>query len=162
MVIACKRPPEYPKTPEISFKSINKQKVQQKRGPGFFVTIDSVTISLNFKDGDGDLGRSDDTENYFCRVLMKQNDIFKDILVIDTLTKKSVPIPKNGRFFPLNIDGRQGPIEGVLNFGPSLNFVAYVPDSVVDYTLKFQIYIKDNAGNQSNVVESTPVLVKLY
>ncbi len=161
-MVSCKKPPEYPKVPEITFLSVTKQKINQKRGPGNFVTIDSVTISLYFKDGDGDLGRSDDTENYFCRVLMKQKDTFKDILVLDTLTKKYVPIPKNGRFFPLNVDGRQGPIEGTLNFGPSLNFYAYVSDSVVDYTLKFQIYIKDNAGNASNVVETTPVLVNLY
>lgn len=57
LVSSCFDPPEYPDTPEISFKSIT----YVKGGPlpdGQGIAADSVILVLNFKDGDGDIGIS--------------------------------------------------------------------------------------------------------
>lgn len=50
VTIGCEKPPEFPATPEIGFKS-----VVFKRGNSGF---DELLITINFQDGDGDLGLS--------------------------------------------------------------------------------------------------------
>ena len=155
-MVSCKKPPEYPTIPEISFVEITKKTTTIKKGVQYF-PIDSVVINLSFKDGDGDLGTSGTSENYFCEVYQKIGDKYEQFK--DT---NNVVINKNGTFFDLNPDGRQGPLEGNLFYGPSLNFRGYVPDSTDEYTLKFKVYIKDNAGHSSNIVETTDVVVGLY
>jgi hypothetical protein len=57
MVGACLTPPEYPITPQISFKSIYYGKATT---PG---RADSIVLSIGFKDGDGDLGLNDSYNN---------------------------------------------------------------------------------------------------
>lgn len=49
--ITCVKPPDYPKEPVIAFKNQSKFEMKQgKQGE------DSMTISLTYTDGDGDLG----------------------------------------------------------------------------------------------------------
>ena len=52
----CKKPPEYPNEPDITFNSIS-----YKNSGGIF---DSITIAVDFKDGDGDLGLLADETDY--------------------------------------------------------------------------------------------------
>ena len=159
--MSCKKPPEYPKTPEISFLNISKKAVYKYVGPSSpRVLTDSVTISLYFKDGNGDIGRNDDTDNFFCKVFLKKNGRFYDLIDSTDKTKPATIVDKNGRFFSLNPDGRQGPIEGILNYGPRLNLTLLVDSTY--YILKFQVHIKDNNGNASNVVETPEIGVRLY
>ncbi|MFL5728607.1 MAG: hypothetical protein ACJ75J_03875 [Cytophagaceae bacterium] len=49
----CEKVPVYPATPELEFASLNRYLVNN---PFSIVPIDSIIISVNFKDGDGDLG----------------------------------------------------------------------------------------------------------
>lgn len=167
VTIACKKPPEFPTTPEISFVSISKTIVFEDQGPNEVVKSDSVTISIYFKDGNGDLGSINaSNENYFCKVYLKQGNEFNVLLDstrYDSLTKKQIVIPltKNGTYPPLNPDGRLGPIEGTLNFSPSLRLLAVLPN-LNKYTLKFEVYILDNAGNKSNTVETSPIDIEVY
>jgi hypothetical protein len=53
LISACQKAPEYPLTPEITFTSINRYLVNN---PFSLVPIDSIIITVDFKDGDGDLG----------------------------------------------------------------------------------------------------------
>jgi hypothetical protein len=50
---ACQKVPEYPAIPEIEFASLNRYLVNN---PFVLVPIDSIIITVDFKDGDGDLG----------------------------------------------------------------------------------------------------------
>lgn len=52
-ISACQKVPEYPVIPQIEFAKINRYIVSN---PFFSVKIDSIIITVNFKDGDGDLG----------------------------------------------------------------------------------------------------------
>jgi len=150
----CKKRPTFPASPEISFLELKKMKVLGSSG-----YKDSVIISLYFKDGDGDLGNTT-SENYFTDVYAKLNGEYKQVVVTDTTTPITY-LKKNGRFPSLNPDGRQGPLEGSLNYGVSLDLRFYIKDSS-SYTLKFNIYIKDNAGHSSNTIETPEITVNNY
>jgi len=164
-VLSCKKPPDYPKTPEISNVKVTKFTVKKVQPGDLTFFEDSVTISCDFKDGDGDLGRSDGVTNYYAAVLRKKDNTFVSILdtIRDTTAARNilriVPLDKNGTFFSLNPDGRQGPIEGKLYFGVSTKFPIL---NLTEYTLKFFVQIKDNAGNLSNTLETPEVTVKYY
>ena len=55
-VISCFNPPEYPVVPEIEFKSI---KFVDTPEPAGQLVADTLVLSVDFKDGDGDIGFSD-------------------------------------------------------------------------------------------------------
>jgi hypothetical protein len=149
----CKQRPTFPTAPVISFLGLKKIKVF-----GSSKFKDSVTISLTFKDGDGDLGNYNST-NYFAEMYVKQDGNFKQVLKKDTIPNDY--LNKNGRFPPLNPDGRQGPLEGQLDYGASVEFIGKFGDSsAVD--VKFRIYIKDNAGNSSNTIETSVERINIY
>jgi hypothetical protein len=166
-MMACKKKPEFSDIPQITYLSLTKtvgykDEGVSSNGSPQIVKIDSAVISIYFKDGDGDLGTSETKKNYMCKVFMKNDNVFSEL--VDFKTK--APIDKNGTFASLNPDGRQGPIEGTLNYGPSLNFTGVIdPDSLkydFPYTFKFQVYIIDNAGHASNIVETDTVQIQYY
>ena len=53
---SCITPPEYPVTPEIDFKEVRVNRIPA----GTQDAVDELTFVLEFRDGDGDLGLSDD------------------------------------------------------------------------------------------------------
>jgi len=59
-VISCFDPPEYPIVPEIEFKSV---KFVDTPDPAGQLVADTLVLSVNFKDGDGDIGFSDEDLN---------------------------------------------------------------------------------------------------
>ncbi len=156
-LVGCKKIPTFPTAPEITFVGLKKITVDR----GAQSDKDSVVITLGFKDGDGDLGTSDNTKiNYFVDVYGKLEGKFQKVITNDTVPIRY--LNRNGTFFSLNPDGRQGPLEGTLKYGISsyVNFKPY-SDSA-KYTLKFNVYIKDNAGNKSNEIETSEVEITNY
>ena len=151
----CKKRPTFPASPEITFLGINKVKIIDKENK---TPKDSITISLAFKDGDGDLGAYG-TSNYFAELFVKKDGIFTQILEKDTIP--DIFINKNGTFPPLNPDGRQGPIEGELNYAVSIELLKTFGNSA-SFVAKFKVYIKDNAGNSSNTIETSEVTIRNY
>lgn len=130
--VACFNAPEYPDTPEISVKEIVKSRAETYAG-------DSVVVVLAFKDGNGDLGKrnqSDTTPNLFITD--------KRFSIIDSLSYSIPNIPANG-----SVDAISGEI--------SINLLAKIycnplfPDKLRD-TLEFEIQVRDRAGNFSNKV----------
>lgn len=154
----CKQRPTFPASPEISFLSVKKITVNDSENKP---NKDSVAVSINFKDGDGDLGSSDaNVINYYVDVFALQNGEYKQVIEKDT-----IPIvyhTKNGRFPALNPDGRQGPIEGILERGFTTYLIFKPFNDSAAYTLKYKIYIKDNNGHSSNVIETSPVRITNY
>jgi len=55
-LLACVKEPEWSTVPAITFKQIQKITKTSNDGFGGKAKIDSVIMSVNFQDGDGDLG----------------------------------------------------------------------------------------------------------
>ena len=63
--ISCERAPEFPEEPEISFDKVEFFRNVLSRDPESGNIVDQLQISVNFKDGDGNLGLiSDDTKDF--------------------------------------------------------------------------------------------------
>jgi hypothetical protein len=160
--------PDFPDNPKIYFKSIEKRRIQDRLGNA----TDSVNIAVKFEDGDGDLGiaaeeignppfhRQDSVPdgqggyiktpnrlyyNYYVQSYRKTNGVFIPFENVPTL---------NGQYPPLN-EGKKGPIEGTLYYGTLFPILLTPPND----TLRFDVYILDRAGNTSNVVSTSEVIV---
>lgn len=163
---ACITPPDYPDTPSIEFKSITSRRIVKPSGE----TYDTVTVTVSFKDGDGDLGLSTtDTaaphnqynpsstdpnrtpnrfyNNYFFQPMVKGEDgVFRP---------KDFAFPYDSRFPRLTNSDRSEPIKGDLNFGQSFSRGAFDPGSEV----RFEVSIVDRALHESNKVTTSSIII---
>ncbi len=138
---SCKKKDKYPPEPEITFKSFEK------------FGADSAHLVISFTDGDGDIGltQSDTAEpflfNFYTSYFQKKNGVFSE---------KVLPIPLNFRIPILNTGKKSKSLEGDI----SITFLKpyYFPSSSID-TIKYQLFIKDRAQNESNRVETTEIVV---
>jgi hypothetical protein len=164
-MFACTGVPDFSNIPYISFNNI---RVITKEEPGQLGTTkkDSVIISVNFQDGDGDLGitsaelaalkkiHGDSLKTYLVDIFVKKNGKFL----------KSNPPEKFGGdiLFHLKEGNKSGPIEGILDY--SVNF-EYGLFQGIPYmtgksdTVKFAVTLKDRALNVSNTIETTEVVI---
>lgn len=155
---ACVDIPSFDNTPRIEFNSITKETVEETE----FSTqiIDKVTITVNFEDGDGDLGVTSDAAedekylqsgwvNYQLTTFVKQrNGTFEQVNFIEDAMM----------FFPvLKPDGAPGPIKGKLDLHKDHFHTNFSQPSVVKYEVK----IRDRAMNVSNVIETDTISVML-
>ena len=165
-VSSCLSPPEYPVTPEITFKSIT-----SKRSVSTIATIDSVQVTVKFQDGDGDLGLSNaDTippfryknpdgspnryyNNYFFQPqIQKSNGEYQDTTINSFISY-------NSRFPRLPPDDRTGPKRGTLTFTQSFAAGTFSRFGRV-VSIKFRVKIVDRALHESNEVETEPITIK--
>lgn len=159
--------PEFPIEPAIAFESIKKVTIKGNQNE---LIKDSITISITFRDGDGDLGlaptdtlppykalNEDETPNkfhfnYFCTLYRKVKGEF---------VKFEFPDPalnNNGRYPLLNDDDKLGPLEGILAYNvniPLQNNIFKEND-----TLMFKIQIADRALHLSNEIETAEIVIK--
>ena len=158
-IFGCIKAPEYanePK-PQIEFLSVTNFTVPDPfSGPR--ALKDSVSLTIGFKDGDGNLGFDRKTEkredpiygtwgNYELRTFKKVGTRFEEITS-----------PINSKlFFPtLRPSGEKaGPIEGKLDFSQTF----FRSNTARIQPIKFMIRIRDRANNVSNVVESDTISV---
>ena len=131
-IFSCKKDKkQYDSTPQIEFVSLSPSAV--------FQNLDSITFTIKYSDGDGDLGEnSPDAKNLF-------------------LTDNRIHIPYSYRVEQLAPSGASIPIQGTLN-------VVLKSTSLTDssnlQTTTFSIYVIDRAGHQSNTVTSSIVTIK--
>ena len=153
--VACYKEPVYDIKPEISFKEIRKE---IRIDPFTGANKDSVIISLNFKDGDGDLGLDEEEKataeknngyNYLVKAFRRQKG---------KLVEVQSDIPYSGYFPRLRTDNKIGPIDGVLDY--SLDFPH--PFTPKKDSIQFQIYLKDRAGNISNTIETKLIILNEF
>lgn len=151
---SCFREPEFPLQPSIEFESITKE-VRLDAFQG--VNKDSITIGVRFRDGDGDLGLSDaeidvaqrnQSFNYLIEPFRKVRGSFQPAQTAITL---------NGFYPRLKIEDKPAPLEGVLYY--SIDYPH--PFTPANDTLKFLVQIKDRAGNLSNQVETTEIVLNV-
>lgn len=120
------------KTPSIEILSITPQMVVE--------FADSLVFKIKYRDNDGDLGENDPgVKNLF-------------------ITDNRIGIVYDYRIQQLAPSGSSIAIEGTLQV--VLNSVARTDTSLVQESVTFSVYVKDRAGNKSNVVTSGTITIK--
>ncbi|MCS7005293.1 MAG: hypothetical protein NZM38_08205 [Cytophagales bacterium] len=175
----CYRVPEYPVVPYIEYKDATQS---------LLVTPDStilfLTVSLFFRDGDGDIGlNAEDTTdarfkpldsnrqpnmffyNYFATVKKKVNGVFQtaQFRTIDRNTGREILTDYiiRGRI-PRLKDGRARPIEGVLSYRNDvlISRTGLLSPITFGDTIAFEIYILDRNLNRSNTILTPTILLR--
>ncbi len=161
----CILKPEFSEVPEIAFDKIERVFINSDG-----VKIDSIVLSVKFKDGDGDLGlNSEDTISPYQEKKANgtANEFFYNYYV--TMERKTatgyVPIvftgPNlDGRFPLLNIENKKTPLEGTLNRGFSIFYSSYPVINIPKNSyVRFKIQIADRALHKSNQITTDSLLV---
>ncbi|WP_259016853.1 hypothetical protein [Emticicia fluvialis] len=155
LLIGCYNDISFDLIPYIEFRDLRKETTLDSFSGS---KKDSVIISIHFEDGDGDLGLSEEEKkvavdkqdfNYLLKIFRSKDGVFQEI---------PQPVPYSGFFPRLKLDDKKRPIEGTLNYS-----IVYFHNSVpAKDTVKYQITIKDRAGNVSNTVESKPIILREF
>ncbi len=132
LLTACKKDEnEFSEVPEIEFVSITPSVVDQFTDP--------VTITLRYKDGDGDLGENDaDARNCF-------------------ITDNRIGIEYEYRIRQLAPDGASIPIQGTLDV--QLGGQGITDTAAATQSTSFTVVVRDRAGHQSNAVTTGSITI---
>ncbi|QKG55620.1 hypothetical protein GKZ68_02580 [Hymenobacter sp. BRD128] len=168
---ACLKAPEYSTTPSISFNDIQDIRIQPKQAGG--QPLDSIRMTINYQDGDGDLGlTSDERKNppydYQKGANKFYNNFFVEPFVRNTVTGKYESVVSKGLTtagayngaFPhptTTTDSKAAPIKGTLTYAPiafGLGDIFQPRDSV-----RFEISIADRALHVSNTITTRSVYI---
>ncbi len=157
----CLTPPDYPDEPSIEFKEFE---VIRNARPRPFSPVDTFKITVSFKDGNGDLGLSDDEIqnqpppyngdnrfNYLLRVFRRTPPA--------TQFEEIYPGEEFGQFYPLNsgVDAKPAPLKGDLTFRKAYSLGSpFLPGDEVRCTVS----IKDRALNESNTVTTSTKTIR--
>lgn len=118
----------------------------------FIANKDTADLYINFTDGDGDIGLTqNDTvapNNYNCFIsyIEKQKGVW---------VKRVLPFDFNYRVPVINTSSKKKTIKGVIKI--SIKPYYYDPFSKFD-TIKYEIYIVDKALNKSNVISTREII----
>lgn len=155
LLTGCYNDVSFDTTPYIEFKNVSKETMLDDFSGS---KKDSVIISVHFEDGDGDLGLNEEEKkvavekedfNYMLRIFRSKNGVFQEV---------PQEVPYSGFFMRLKGDDKKSPIEGTLDYS-----VVYFHNSIpAKDSVKYQITIKDRAGNISNTVESKMIILKEF
>ncbi|MBK8054167.1 MAG: hypothetical protein IPK35_13075 [Saprospiraceae bacterium] len=140
------KPAEYPDIPSLEFVGFSKNTLNQSDIGG-----DTLLMTLKFTDGDGDFGTEDRKT--------EPNIFVKDLRTNQTLRQYKAP------FIPL--EGTKNGVSGKINIVFLTTCCVFPPatgitpcSKVPQYPkndLSMEIYIKDRAGNSSNIVTTPPI-----
>lgn len=147
---SCIKEEQYPIEPAIEYAGFGTYRdVNGKDSLG--------VLAISYTDGDGDLGlyETDTVEpykyNYFMRFQQLVNGQLVDVKPADTTTSFNARIPN------LTPTGRNKNIRGIISMNIELYFAR---QALKSDTISFQVYIKDRALHQSNVVQSPMFIIK--
>lgn len=105
----------------------------------------AATVTIYFADGDGDLGVYDDgtqkQNNFIISCFEKKNDVWGFLIDL------SAPFPT------ITPTGSNKSIDG------TIDYLMPLPPNVSNDTLRYELYIIDRAGNQSNKVTTEEIVV---
>ncbi|AMR29106.1 hypothetical protein A0257_19755 [Hymenobacter psoromatis] len=163
----CLKAPEYSTTPSISNNNVRVQRYKYadpKQQP-----IDSVFITINFQDGDGDLGLtaaesqvapyaypSIFNNNYFVEPFLKDPKTGKFVSTVIALGRTMGEY--NGRFDHITglTDSKTSPIKGTLT--RTIAFGYSTPFSAGD-VIRFDVSIADRALHLSNTIRTDSIVI---
>lgn len=136
ILLGCVNEPTFSLVPRIEFRSISKTEMNQATAS----FADSTRTTIYFEDGDGDIGGDS-----------------LSVFVLDTRTGGDAV---SFRVKSIPIEGVSNAISGTISFPIDASCCIYdtgqIPctpsNPVITQELVYDIYIKDRAGNQSNIV----------
>jgi hypothetical protein len=147
-VWGCLDAPNYPDIPYIEFIGISKDTLKQ----GIFQE-DSLIVLFKFQDGDGDIGRTDQSD---------ENDVFfidERTGVLDNTF--GIPgIPQEGAG-----NGVEGEVKILLFstcclYNDGIHDACTVNPDVPFDTVQYRIYMMDHAGHKSNEILTSPIILR--
>ncbi|GGN02730.1 hypothetical protein GCM10010967_41740 [Dyadobacter beijingensis] len=165
---ACVDIPDFSDTPVIYYNGIS-QETRTDTVLGVPQDAEVVTVTINFEDGDGDLGATNaevqDTLSFTQRYknvpgwnIQANYELITMIQQKDSSWTESILEGDRFKFFPLlKTDGKAGPIKGKLD----LNARFRKSRSTVPTKIKFKVRIIDRAFHISNQIMTDPVIVPL-
>jgi len=153
MIIACTKPPDYSDVPEIAFVGFSKNVLKQ----GFSKNDDFTILTVSFTDGDGDLGGDTISTIYFDDL---RTDMSPDFLEFGAplIPEQGTGNGISGEFiieFPTTCCIHFDPQQAVLGCGADFEGTGVSRDTVV-----YEIYVLDRAGNKSNVITTSPLILE--
>jgi len=157
LVFSCKKPVVLPPEPAIEFVSIRTIDTIDNPELGNPVVYNKVKFKL--VDGDGDIGNEEDNDNSttlnntFFKLLRKQNGLFQEYKII-SLTGDTIPIEYRIPVVPISGGQNKTLNAHVFILIEGINLKKLPFD-----TLKYEIYVKDRAGNISNTIETEEVII---
>lgn len=136
LLVACDDKPVFPNEPAITFVSITPSTATQ-------FTADEIELTFRYQDGDGDLGYEGDPVN--------------NLFIIDT---RAAFAGNPGRITSFSFESltpttRKPSIQGEMKV-----LLTTPPYEPTQEPLVYQVYITDRAGNVSNTIETTPIIVQ--
>jgi len=168
--VSCNSLPDLSNSPKITYKSLRFVK-------GTNTVFDTMYLTLEFEDGNGDLGlESAETTGNF--TLFKSdgsiNENHYNMLIRPFIKAKGAkeftekflcdnpPCPNNynGRFPRLLFDGTEKPMKGELVYNFISSNFGYDNLGIADSVVRFEIFIRDRALNKSNTITTDTVLIK--
>lgn len=149
-MVGCFEPPDLPDAPRIT--QVNGVFYDAFIDDFGGARVDSVNISFDFQDGDGNLGNlpgDQTTTNYVIQTFKRNGSTVDSVKFSDG--------QNFGGFFALEDEPIDGAISGTLEYGFTIILGADV--TFLD-TLLFDIYIIDRAGNESNIVRTPEIVIE--
>lgn len=151
--IGCKKDQVFPDTPSLKWVDYE---IVPENGP-----IDEIVLNLAFTDGDGDIGSGSQTafdtcvaESYdlLIRYFEKVNGSFQEVFPVDTTSC----LYFHQRLPDLTPKGQNKILEGNI-YAPFI-YLGY-PSRVGVDSIKFEVILKDRAGNKSQVATSPGLFI---
>lgn len=129
----CGKEEPVSEVPEIKFVSVSPGTAQKY--------VDEVEITIEYTDGDGDLGENTpDVKNLFCTD--SRNNVTYEFRINQLAPDESKIIIKGQLAFHLPPQG-------------------FADDNNTSETATYSVYVKDRAGNQSNTVQTSALVINL-
>ena len=146
-VTACFKPDDFPDEPEISFENFEKAE------------NNTAYLTVSFTDGDGNIGlEKGDTTGKFSPDSRYHHNLFLEYYEKKNgdWVKRDLDPPFYYRIPPLEPEGRSKALEGDIRVHIKPTY--YDPTSPHD-TIKFSAQLADRDLNESNIVETDPIIV---
>ncbi|WP_109742069.1 hypothetical protein [Arcicella aurantiaca] len=164
-MFACVSEPDFSNVPSIGFNKIQLLTTETQGLLGISKK-DSVIMTVDFQDGDGDLGF---TTEELAKLKKTTGDSLQTFIVNIWVSKngkfvKSNPKEKFGGNIPIRFKqgSKPGPIEGTIDYSATFEYNVFQGIPLLTGkkdTVKFEIQIKDRALNASNIVQTTPIVI---
>ncbi|MFK7935538.1 MAG: hypothetical protein AB8G22_18635 [Saprospiraceae bacterium] len=158
---ACVQPPDYPDEPVIKFERFNQPSISQGLRAS---DLDSLEITFSFTDGDGDIGEEADATTEDGRPLF--NVFMTDSRSGNVLEQNRIP------FIP--VQGAGNGISGEITVTVSNKTAGFcciyddkdgsdpctINSTFTRDTFFYSIMITDRTGNESNMVDTAPIIIE--
>ncbi len=150
----CFNTPEYPNTPEIEFASIKSEPQLQQHSGAY---LDSIRIVVRYKDGDGDLGYTQAEKDSLSKLdVVNYNYILRQFRKSGGKYVEFIPQDTYSGFYQKISPDKPGPLEGTISYNLNIYHCCY---PYRNDTIRFEVQIRDRAGNLSNTVTTDSVVV---